>query len=108
MIVLNYTRCLICALCFLCFKVTSKPLPTGNAIKKKHNDVILLSDDDSGNTAYRKAKMLFQEEIFDKASEAFWVALMKGSDDKQFTVRYSFSQSFRYNRMPKLIIDIFE
>ena len=87
MIALYFTRCIICALCFLHFNVTSKPLPTGNALKKKRNDVIALSDDDSGNTAYRKAKMLFQEEIFDKASEAYWAALMKGSDGNQFTVR---------------------
>lgn len=87
MMLFNFVLCLITTLCLLRFEVTSSPLTNSNFIKQKRKNSVVLLPNDSGNEAYRKAEVLFQEETFDKASEAYWMALIKGPEGHQFTVR---------------------
>ena len=79
-------RCSAVALCLMLSRVASKFNPAG-MMQKKSNDQTTLSPEDSGDNAYSKAELLFKAKVFDKASEAYWMAVLKGSTDNTFKVR---------------------
>lgn len=86
MIIYVIMRCSAVALCLMLSRVASKFHPLG-IMQKKSNDQTTLSPEDSGDDAYSKAELLFKAKVFDKASEAYWQAVLKGSTANTFKVR---------------------
>ena len=74
-------------LCLTPFDVSSRSIAKGTSKKEKQKGAITLSSDDSGDETYSKAEALFKKEAYDDAAEGYWMALLKASTGRGYTVR---------------------